>query len=142
MIVGVRSVHSSLPVLTMSNILAFDVGLRRTGVAIAFGGTEMAIAKDTLHHADMQSLELLIQNLCAQYQVTTIVLGLPLLPSGDEGPQVDIVRNLGKNLEKLGFEVIFIDERYTTQRKAQYDGDAASACQILSMFIERKNNLT
>lgn len=126
----------------MANILAFDVGLRRTGVAIAFSGTEMAIAKDTVHHTDMAALELKIRDLCSQYLVKTVVVGLPLLPSGDEGPQVDIVRLLARNLEKLGFQVIFIDERYTTTRNAQYDGDAASACQILSMFIERRNNLT
>jgi putative Holliday junction resolvase len=126
----------------MSSLLAFDVGLRRTGVAIAFSGTDMAIVKDTIHHKDMAALEMEIQTLCTQYQVKTMVLGLPLLASGDEGSQVEIVRSLAKNLEKLGFEVLFIDERYTTARNVQYDGDAASACQILSTYLERKKNLT
>jgi putative Holliday junction resolvase len=141
-IFGVRSIGISPLYFSMPNILAFDVGLRRTGTAIAFSATDMAVAKDTIHHKDMAALEAQIRSLCDQYEVTTIILGLPLLPSGDEGPQVKIVKLLAKNLEKLGFEVLFIDERYTTARNVQYDGDAASACQILSMFIERKNNLT
>ncbi len=126
----------------MPSLLAFDVGLRRTGVAIAFSGTDMAVVKDTIHHKNMAVLEAEIQALGSAYTVKTMILGLPLLASGTEGEQAGIVRSLAKNLEKLGFEVLFIDERYTTLRNVQYDGDAASACQILSTYLERKKNLT
>ena len=126
----------------MSTLLAFDVGLRRTGVAIAFSGMEMAVAKDTIRHTTMADLVSKMMGLCSLHEVKTIILGLPLLATGTEVEQASIVRSLAKNLEKLGFEVLFIDERYTTPRNVQYDGDAASACQILSMYLERKKNLT
>ena len=121
----------------MSTILAFDVGTKRTGVAVAFAGTNIAVAKDTIVHASLSDLHSSIVALCAMHRTHTIVLGLPLLPSGKEGAQARIVRDLAVELQNTGIEAIYIDERYTTVRNAQYDGDASSACHILSTFLDR-----
>lgn len=125
-----------------SSILAFDIGTRRTGVAIAPAGTRMAVARNTICHTSPGQLTRRIVALLQEYSVHRIILGLPLLPSGEEGSQVSLVRAIGSELAKKGVKVSYIDERYTTVRKSQYDGNAAAACDILSLYIDRERNLT
>ena len=123
-------------------LLGFDIGTRHTGVAIAFAGSDMAVTKDTIHHTSSAQLITRIQELSEQYHVSHYILGLPRLPGGEEGEQSAFVRGIGAKLAELGREVSYIDERYSTARNSQYDGNAAAACAILNTFIERKKNLT
>lgn len=123
-------------------ILAFDIGTRHTGVAVSFAGSGFAVTKDTIDHDSDADLVQAILALMDRDDTTQCVLGLPRLPGGEEGQQAAFVRSIGDKLAKMGIEVFYIDERYTTARNRQYDGNAAAACSILNIYLERINNLT
>lgn len=125
-----------------STILGFDIGTRHTGVAIAFADSGMAVTKDTIDHASDEELLTAIAALAEQYHVKHCILGLPRLPGGEEGCQAAFVRSIGDKLAQKGLKVSYIDERYTTTRNSQYDGNAAAACSILNVYISRTRNLT
>ncbi len=56
-----------------------------------------------------------IKKLCEEYEVATIVIGLPKSLSGDEGPSAHMAREFGAEVsEATGCEVVFLDERFTT----------------------------
>jgi putative holliday junction resolvase len=123
----------------MPTILALDIGTKRTGVAVAYAGTSIAVARDTLHHESGDALIEAVRSECVATGAAHILLGLPLLPSGAEGAQVRIVQRVGAMLQREGYCVLYADERYTTPRNAEYDGNSAAACAILACHIDRES---
>ncbi|OGJ59545.1 hypothetical protein A2881_03060 [Candidatus Peribacteria bacterium RIFCSPHIGHO2_01_FULL_55_13] len=128
--------------MSSPTVLGFDIGTRHTGVAIAFADSGMAVTKDTIDHTSNEELLASIGALVAQHHVKHCILGLPRLPGGEEGGQAAFVRSIGDKLAQKGMKVSYIDERYTTARNSQYDGNAAAACSILTIYLERTKNLT
>ena len=128
------------------NILSLDIGKRRTGVALSDADNGVVVALDTLAHTSKEELIEKVQALIQSKRIAELVLGLPLLPSGEEGEQVTFVRSIGQELQKRGFLVKYLDERYSTPslRQAEHreiDPDSASACQILDIYLDRKQNV-
>lgn len=125
------------------NILALDVGKRRTGVALADDSNGVVVALDTLSHASADELVEQVGSIIAKRSIDCLVLGLPLLPSGTEGAQANFVRSVGQKLQKLDKVMEYIDERYSTpsgrlMEDQEIDRDSASACQILYTYLDRK----
>jgi RNase H-fold protein (predicted Holliday junction resolvase) len=85
----------------------------------------------------MEEFVAAVRSIIAARSIEQLIIGLPLLPSGQEGEQVQIVRAYVAALEPLSLPVSFLDERYTTPTH-HADGDAAAAMTILSLFIERR----
>jgi putative transcription antitermination factor YqgF len=123
----------------MSIILAFDVGEKRTGVAVADTTDGIVVSLATLSHKDEEMCAHQILDLLSAKGATHAVLGLPLLPSGQEGKQCGLVRRLGGIVEKAGISVEFLDERYTTTREQNLDTDAAAACELLQNYLSRSH---
>lgn len=123
-------------------ILALDIGKRRTGVAFGDDQKQFVMALDTIRHTKEADLINAIAVIIEKRQVKRLIIGLPLLPDGSQGEQARYVQNIATQLQaKTSLVIEFIDERYTSfvneaQRGA--DPDAASACAILSMALERK----
>lgn len=122
----------------MEHILAFDIGMRRTGVAYADAETGVPLPLQTLQHRSTEELLEKIQSLCRRKDVKKIIIGLPLLPSGEEGAQSRYVRDVESKLIEGGFDVIPLDERYTTPRHKEGDSDAAAACALLNLYLDQK----
>lgn len=121
--------------------LGLDIGTRRTGVAIADSDVGVSLALETIGHRSEEELIDAVVTLAHERSVQELVLGLPLLPSGDEGAQVTVVRSTAARLEEKGFIVHLLDERYSTPRPGEHgDPDSSSACQILQVFLERLNS--
>lgn len=125
------------------NLLALDIGKRRTGVAFATTKDGIPLALDTLAHASDKELLTKVGEIAKTKRADELILGLPLLPSGEEGAQVEFVRSVGQELQKMGFLVSYLDERYSTPsgrrpEDREIDADSASACQILQMVLDRK----
>ena len=56
-----------------------------------------------------------IEAICAEYEVATVVVGLPISLSGDEGVAAEKARHLAAQVEEVtGCEIVFYDERFTT----------------------------
>ena len=78
-----------------------------------------------------------------------IVVGLPLLPSGDEGYSVEVARKLGSKLEiDLKIAVYYEDETLTTEavlsrepninKKPKRRNDDLAATLILDQFLQKR----
>lgn len=132
----------------MTRILALDVGERRTGVSYTDDGLGFPIGLPTISHTSLQELAREVSSIVKQRDIEHIVLGLPLLPSGSEGEQAEIVRSFGALLYTLGIkDISYIDERYTTPRKPSKhpqgghreknpsDPDKTAAIAILDAFL-------
>ncbi len=121
-------------------ILALDIGLRRTGVAFCDETNGIPFPLDTLQHSSLEEFAELVGRLVSERSIGTILIGLPLLPSGAEGEQSTSVRQYAAALESLGVEVEFLDERYTTPHSTLGDGDALAASSILTVYLDRKHS--
>lgn len=126
----------------MQSILALDVGERKTGVAFASGEILVAVVLPTIHHDSYESFQQQVLSLLEERAVLELVVGLPLLPSGEEGEQSRTVRSFIEHLPvPSSIKVDFLDERYSTPPSTDRhnDPDSAAACSILDTYLCRKN---
>jgi putative Holliday junction resolvase len=121
----------------MTAILALDIGKRRSGVAIYDEAVGMPFPLDTIAHRSTKELVTKVAELCSERSVVHIVVGLPLLLSGEEGEQAAFVRSVSQALEALA-PISFLDERYSTPAIRESDPDAAAACSILTTYLDRQ----
>ncbi len=123
----------------MIRYLALDVGLRRTGVAFAEVTSGICLPLDTIEHSSLEELLIKVQEIVLKRSIAEVILGLPLLPSGEEGEQVLIVKQFADMLKAHKIPYSLIDERHTTPRIQESDPNAAAACQILQTILERNS---
>lgn len=96
-------------------ILGLDVGDKTIGVAVSdpMGWTAQGIEviKRTDEERDLQRLKQLVQ----QYEVESIVVGLPKNMNGSLGPQGEKVQQFAQQIKQaLNIPLEFWDERLTT----------------------------
>jgi putative Holliday junction resolvase len=99
-------------------ILGLDYGAKTVGVAVsdALGITAQALETVTREReTKLRRTVARIAELCEQYEIGKIVLGLPLLMSDEIGDRAQKAMEFGEMLKKrTGLEVIMWDERLTT----------------------------
>ena len=99
-------------------ILGLDYGSKTVGVAISdpFGWTAQGL--EIIRRKEENKLRKTyarIEAIIAEYGVTEIILGYPIMLSGDEGERVALCKIFKENLERrTGLPVTFRDERLTT----------------------------
>ncbi|MEE1114803.1 MAG: Holliday junction resolvase RuvX [Eubacterium sp.] len=102
----------------MGRILGLDYGARTVGVAVSDGLGLTAQGIEIIRREQETKLRKTlarIEELCRQYNVEKIVLGLPLHLNGDAGIRAEKSAGFKEKLEKrTGLEVILCDERLTT----------------------------
>jgi putative Holliday junction resolvase len=120
-------------------LLGLDVGTRKTGVSFYDQRTDIVLPLSTLHHTSKDELIAEVMNLVHEKGIDSIVVGLPLLPSGKEGSQSRHSVEISTALRAKGLQVELCDERYTTPRTSRsLDGNAAAAVDILEAFVRSK----
>lgn len=100
----------------LQQIVAFDVGDKRIGVAFSdpFGG--YAVPSDTYFRTgDFQRDVTALCAIAAARGVTFAVVGLPLNEDGSESVQSAKTRRFAAALEGAGLQVALEDERFTTR---------------------------
>ncbi|MDO8468612.1 MAG: Holliday junction resolvase RuvX [Candidatus Peribacter sp.] len=115
----------------MTRILAIDLGTKRTGVAYLDEDIQIPLPLETLHHDSVSSLVEQLALLIAERHIDRLIVGLPLLPSGEEGSQARLVRSVFEQMVSRGWSVTLKDERYTTPRGKSADPDALAALNLL-----------
>lgn len=107
-------------------ILGLDVGSKTIGVAVSdplgFTAQGLTTIRRTNKEEDIKE----IKKFCDNYEVKTILIGLPKNMNGTIGPSGEIIMSFGKLIEeKLGVEIKFWDERLTTvaAHKAMLEAD-------------------
>ncbi len=96
-------------------IMAVDLGLARTGIAVSDTGEVFAFPKGVIAEKDE---EMLIEKICAaakEYNVGRIVVGLPKNMDGTLGERAKTCEAIAKRIgEKSGTQTVLFDERCTT----------------------------
>ena len=102
-------------------ILGLDYGSRRIGVAVSDPLGITAQPLPALHREGDRKDIAGIARLVGGLGVDSVVLGLPLLLNGDEGPQAARARAFGDTLSaELSLPVTMWDERMTTAQSERH----------------------
>lgn len=131
-------------------VLALDVGDERIGVAISDETGLLARPLTVVRRVAGKASFIEIKDLVERYQVEKMVVGLPLLPSGDEGDQVRSTRAYVRGMrEHVDLDVVYVDERDTTlraeeimiqnqrsRRRRKQELDAVAAAVILQSYLD------
>ncbi len=130
---------SSAPVAAnCQSFLAFDYGLKRTGVAVGTRLLGTASPQKSIH-AEGKARFVHVAERIREWQPDALVVGVPFHPDGAEHENTLRARRFVRQLQgRFGLPVFEVDERYsTTEARASgaRDADAASACIILEQFL-------
>ncbi len=122
----------------LQTFVAFDFGLKRTGVATGNRLTRTATPRGSIAaegDSRFQAIALTIQ----EWQPDALVVGIPYHPDGASHENTGRALKFARQLRgRFRLQVFEVDERYsTTEALAQgaADADAASACIILQQFL-------
>jgi len=148
----------------MSRILAVDFGDRRLGLAISDELGLTAQPLPTLHVQSIGEAVREVTRIAHDREVVTIVVGLPLLLSGEKGPRAVRTERFASELAAAtGLPVRFQDERLTSAEAARYldpgsargdarahdmrrrargETDRVAAALILSSWLDRHRHET
>lgn len=132
-------------------VLALDIGAKRVGVAVS---DEMRLSVRplaALRGTNWKQLVKALSELCEQFDVREVVLGLPLRLDGVEGDAAKEVRSVARKLElTLRLPVSFQDESLTSktaeaalrreglcEREVLANADSEAAAIILRDYLAR-----
>jgi len=128
---------SAVPV-SCQIFLAFDYGLKRTGVASGNRITRTATPQSTIAGTG-EARFLQIAGRLKTWQPDALVVGVPFHPDGAAHENTVRARRFARQLRGRHTVPVFeVDERYSTTEAHSLgakDADAASACIILEQFL-------
>lgn len=145
--------------LKRTRFIGIDYGMARIGIAFSDESKIIAMPLMTLktEKRSENTIASLLRELEKhqrehQYQIETVVIGLPLLMSGKKGLQADAVQHFMEMLQKLvPFPVVTWDERLTsvqadrsmregglTRKKRAQKSDTVAAVIILQNYLDFK----
>jgi putative Holliday junction resolvase len=122
----------------LTTFIAFDFGLKRTGVAVGNRLLKSAQPQGSIHAEGQARFEGVAAKL-KEWQPDAIVIGVPFHPDGAPHENTARAKKFGRQLNgRFGLPVFEVDERYSTTEaisSGAKDADAASACIILEQFL-------
>lgn len=125
----------------LQTFLAFDFGVKRTGVAYGSRLLREAQPQATVN-AEGEARWPLIAKRIAEWQPDALVVGVPFHPDGAAHENTQKARKFARQLQgRFQLPVYEVDERYSTTEAHSLgakDADAASACIILNQFFREK----
>ncbi|CAN1496772.1 COG0816 Predicted endonuclease involved in recombination (possible Holliday junction resolvase in Mycoplasmas and B. subtilis) [Burkholderiaceae bacterium] len=130
----------SAPVLppNCQQLLAFDFGTKRTGVASGNLITRSATPQPTIA-AEGDARFVQIAQRIRDWTPQALVVGVPYHPDGAPHENTVRAQKFARQLRgRFGLPVFEVDERYSTTEalaSGAKDADAASACIILEQFL-------
>ena len=128
---------SSNKTVDLQTFLAFDFGIKRTGVATGNRLTRTASPQPTIAASNDQRLDAVAVRI-KEWQPDALVVGIPFHPDGAAHENTARARKFVRQLRARFLLPVFeVDERYSTTEaiaSGAKDADAASACIILEQF--------
>ena len=136
-------------------ILALDYGHKRIGAAISDPSGQLATPLEPILRTDKKiTVTIQLQQLIDTYQVSRVVLGLPMNLDGTEGSSAKAVRTFGETIaSKISVPIDFFDERLTTaaaerslvamgmrRSKRKELRDSVAATLLLEEYLAARNN--
>ena len=136
-------------------ILSIDYGTSRVGFAVSDPLHIIATPLKTIKNKSIQDLLKQIGLIVKEYDIKSIVVGLPLGLNGKETKQTKTVKLFSETLGKNNYKVIFEDERLTTvlakkeiiKQKISTGRnksliDQVSAAFILRSYLDKRKNFS
>lgn len=127
-----------VPGAGLQTFLAFDFGVKRTGVASGNVLTRTASPQATIAAQGAARFPA-IQARIKEWQPDALVVGIPFHPDGASHDNTRRAQQFARQLRgRFGLQVFEVDERYSTTEalaSGARDADAASACIILEQFL-------
>lgn len=118
--------------------LAFDFGLKRTGVASGNRLLQTATPQATIK-AEGDARFAHVEARIKEWQPDALVIGVPFHPDGAPHENTRRAQKFARQLRgRFNLQVFEVDERYSTTEalsSGARDADAASACIILEQFL-------
>ncbi len=105
----------------MGRYLGLDIGDKTVGVAVSDPLFISAQGVSTIERVGIRKDTGKVLDYCREYDVSTVVCGLPVMLDGSDSPQTEKVREfaamLSNKLRSSGLrtQVVFQDERFTTK---------------------------
>lgn len=122
----------------LQSFLAFDFGIKRTGVASGNRLLKAAEPRGTIK-AEGDARWPLVEKKIKEWQPDALVVGIPFHPDGVAHQNTKRARQFANQLRTRTKLVVYeVDERYSTTEAHSMgaaDADAASACIILEQFL-------
>ena len=122
----------------LQTFLAFDFGVKRTGVATGNRLTRTATPQGSIA-AEGDDRFAAIALKIREWQPDALVVGIPFHPDGASHENTARALKFARQLRgRFGLQVFEVDERYSTTEalsQGASDADAASACIILEQFL-------
>jgi putative pre-16S rRNA nuclease len=104
----------------MARYLAIDYGHKRCGLAISDPTFLIAQKLKTVNFISVSKLITELRQIIKEYQISKIILGLPLNLKGEDSEKTREVRQIARKLtDELPIPVILFDERFSTSRAEQ-----------------------
>jgi len=137
----------------MGRILGIDLGSKRVGIALSDSSNIIASPFKTLIFNNHKDLLIKLGELINEFDIKTIVLGLPLSMNGIDSPQTKKIRDFKSSLLIFNIPIIYEDERLssvsakksmvtqnikTGHNKSEIDMRAAAI--ILQQHLDKINN--
>jgi putative holliday junction resolvase len=123
---------------TFRTFLAFDFGLKRTGVAVGNRLLRSATPQATIR-AEGAAVWREVEARVREWQPDALVVGVPFHPDGASHENTTRARKFARQLRgRLRLPVYEVDERYSTTEAVSLgarDPDAGAACIILEQFL-------
>jgi putative Holliday junction resolvase len=133
----------------MKKIMGIDIGEKRIGIAVSDSLGYTAQGVETYARTGDGDAVYIAAKM-KELGASRVVAGLPLNMNGSEGPAVQNVREFASQLNALGVEVDFQDERLTTvsaermlieadvsRKKRRQVVDKLAAVYILRAYLDR-----
>ena len=122
----------------VQTFLAFDFGLKRTGVASGNRLTRTATPQPSITALGDARFAPIAERI-QEWQPDALVVGVPFHPDGAPHENTVRAQKFARQLRgRFELEVYEVDERYSTTEAhslGAQDADAASACIILEQFL-------
>jgi putative Holliday junction resolvase len=102
--------------MSAGRVLGLDPGERRIGVALS---DALGIIAQPHAVLDQRTDDVIgrLRALVTEYDVSRVVVGLPVSLAGGEGASAQMARTLGEAMgNELGVDIVYYDERFTSVR--------------------------
>ena len=104
-------------------MLGVDFGAQRIGVAVS--EARIAVPLTIVEHENREQDLERVATIARERDVAAVVVGMPMLESGEEGEQARRTRRFGEALaRRLDVPVVYQDERYSSVRAEEAMADA------------------
>ncbi|GAC1601822.1 MAG: Holliday junction resolvase RuvX [Ramlibacter sp.] len=122
----------------LQSFLAFDYGLKRTGVAVGNRMLRTATPQATIR-AEGDARLSQVETRVREWQPDALVVGVPFHPDGASHNNTARAQKFARQLRgRTRLPVFEVDERYSTTEalgSGAVDADAGAACVILEQFL-------